>query len=237
LYTSGAVWCEARNTVEHHAEKDGLVLDWLGAEGDALRVGFAAVFGPRVRAFGKQSTWIGGLSDGHDGVQWNAGYDPRDGRRWVGVNLEGMQYDGWPIARLIRCEMRSAQLPEIASALGHAGDIEILWLRDYWQASARPSIKERFIHPTPIQLRRLTPALWHEALLGALTCLDQKRGYLGRATQRVTLVPSMRVIDGPVSPHLTIEYQAAGHVSWREFLYEGKQRLTPVYDWATRAAG
>ena len=36
-----------------------------------------------------------------DGVQRNAGYRPGDGFVWLGVNLEGMRYDDWPVARLI----------------------------------------------------------------------------------------------------------------------------------------
>ncbi|MDE2782670.1 MAG: hypothetical protein OXK77_06920 [Gemmatimonadota bacterium] len=28
-----------------------------------------------------------GISDGNDGVQWNAGYRPGDGFVWLGVNL------------------------------------------------------------------------------------------------------------------------------------------------------
>ena len=40
--------------------------------------------------FGSPSRGVLGISDGNDGVQWNAGYRP-DGFVWPGVNLEGMQ--------------------------------------------------------------------------------------------------------------------------------------------------
>jgi len=33
------------------------------------------------------------------------GYRPGDGFVWLGVNLEGMQYDDWPVARLIEREV------------------------------------------------------------------------------------------------------------------------------------
>src|SRR5689334_6111475 len=81
------------------------MLDWLGDEGDRLREAFINSFGPRCEPFGKQSTWIGGVSDGAEGVQWNASFDPRDERQWVSVNLEGIEYNDWPVARLIRREL------------------------------------------------------------------------------------------------------------------------------------
>ncbi|MDE0234381.1 MAG: hypothetical protein OXM62_05190 [bacterium] len=46
-----------------------------------------------------------GISDGNEGVQWNAGYYSHDGAVWLGVNLEGMKYDDWPVARLIEREI------------------------------------------------------------------------------------------------------------------------------------
>ena len=42
-----------------------------------------------------------------EGVQWHAGYDEI---AWIGVNLEGMLYDGWPIARLIKRELSNPLL-------------------------------------------------------------------------------------------------------------------------------
>lgn len=89
------------------------MLEWLGDEGDRLRQAFIATFGQRCRAFGNQSTSIGGVSDDAEGVQWNASYDPRDLRKWVSVNLEGMEYDGWPVARLIRRELTNPKLLDV----------------------------------------------------------------------------------------------------------------------------
>ena len=48
----------------------------------------------------------GHISDGNEGVQWNAGYYPRDGAAWLGFNLEGMKYDD----RLGRATHRMAVL-------------------------------------------------------------------------------------------------------------------------------
>ncbi|MDE2795442.1 MAG: hypothetical protein OXL34_11540 [Gemmatimonadota bacterium] len=51
------------------------------------------------------SRGILGVSDGIEGVQWNAGCRARDGTVWLGVNLEGIKYDDWPVARLIEREL------------------------------------------------------------------------------------------------------------------------------------
>ena len=57
------------------------------------------------------SRGILGVSDGIEGVQWNAGYRARDGTVWLGVNLEGIKYDDWPVARLIEREFSRPLLP------------------------------------------------------------------------------------------------------------------------------
>jgi hypothetical protein len=70
------------------------MLNWLGLEGDELRWAFRRVFGVHGREFGSPSIRLGGLSDGNDGVQWNAWIDRERRGDWAGVNLEGMKYDG-----------------------------------------------------------------------------------------------------------------------------------------------
>ena len=72
---------------------------------DALKRRFRDVFGCRGREFGSLSCGVPGISDGNEGVQWNAGYRPREGAVRLGVNLEGMKYDDWPVARLIEREL------------------------------------------------------------------------------------------------------------------------------------
>ena len=69
---------------------------------DALKSRFRDVFGCRGREFGSLSRGVLGVSDGNEGVQWNAGYYPRDGAVWLGVSLDGMEYDDWPVARTHR---------------------------------------------------------------------------------------------------------------------------------------
>ena len=72
---------------------------------DALKSLFRDIVGCPGRHFGSPSPGVLGISDGNEGVQWNAGDRPGDGFVWLGVNLEGMQYDDWPVARLIEREI------------------------------------------------------------------------------------------------------------------------------------
>jgi hypothetical protein len=176
-------------------------LEWLGDEGDRLCKAFIDVFGEPCQAFGKQSTFIGGVSNGAQGVQWNASYDPRDQRQWASVNLEGMEYDGWPVSRLIRRELASPKLLAVVETTSSTPPIEVRWARDYWQVHARPSILEADILPTPILIGELTDANWRQALEGAKDCLDPLRNRKGRARQRVTLAGSGQQVLGHVTPH------------------------------------
>ncbi len=206
------------------------MLDWLGKEGEELRHAFQRVFGEGF-PFGSPSIRIGGLSDGNDGVQWNAWFDPRNEEKWAGVNLEGIKYDGWPVARLIRRELEGPTLPALARGMGDAERIEVLWARDFWQATARPRILEGWIRPTPISLGRLGEEAWRRALDGALACLDEGRDHLGRATQQVTLESDRRRVEGSVSPHLTFKLLMDPPAPWESFLRDAKQRMQPLYDW------
>ena len=206
------------------------MLEWLGREGEELHRAFRMVFGEGF-PFGSPSIRTGGLSDGCEGAQWNAGLDPRGDGKWAGVNLEGMKYDGWPVARLILRELESPTLPDLARGTGDADRIEVLWARDFWQATARPRILEAQIRPTPIPLSRLGAEAWRRALEGALACLDERRDYLGRATQQVTLESSRRRVEGPVSPHLTFTLPMEPPLPWEPFLRDAKRRLQPLHDW------
>jgi hypothetical protein len=212
------------------------MLEWLEDEGDRLRRAFIDAFGQSCEAFGKQSTWIGGVSDGAEGVQWNASYDPRDQRQWVSVNLEGKEYDGWPVARLIRRELVRPKLLAVAENTTRTPSIEVRWTRDYWQVRARPAIREADIDPTPLPLDELTEESWRQALNGAQECLDPLRNRKGRATQRVTLLGSGQEVRGPVTPHLTVTLYAMSFQPWPEIFEEAKKRLRPYYDWATKQA-
>jgi hypothetical protein len=212
------------------------MVEWLGQTGVEMRVAFSKVFGSRHRPFGSPSTQVGGLSDGKEGVQWNVAYDRRDGRQAVGVNLEGMQYDDWPVARLIERELKQPTLLPLVRMHPGLSPVVLLWRRDYWQAASRPEIEERYIHPTPIALGDLTDEGWRRALEAAIECLDAKRKRRGRAIQTVTLQSGRRV-EGEVSPHLTFEYRAEVPVGWDELCRSARDTLQPLHDWARQRAG
>ena len=128
---------------------------------DALKSRFRDVFGCRGREFGSLSRGILGVSDGNEGVQWNAGYYPRDGAVWLGVNLEGMKYDDWPVARLIEREIsRPLLLTRYRRKVARPDKVTVLWARDAWQYSARRRIKDANLAPTPIALDRLDGQGW-----------------------------------------------------------------------------
>ena len=140
---------------------------------EALKSCFTDVFGCRGREFGSRSRDVLGISDGNEGVQWNAGYYPRDGAVWLGVNLEGMKYDDWPVARLIEREIsRPLLLTRYRREVARPDRVIVIWARDAWQYSARRRIKEANVTPTPIALDRLDGQGWADALRGARECLD-----------------------------------------------------------------
>ena len=106
---------------------------------DALKSRFRDVFGCRGREFGSRSRGVLGISGGNEGVQWNAGYYPRDGAVWLGVNLEGMKYDDWPVARLIEREIsRPLLLTRYRRKVARPDKVTVIWARDAWQYS-RPT--------------------------------------------------------------------------------------------------
>lgn len=226
-----------RVTVGHEAGPDSSsttqpsMLGWLGSDGDRIAAAWRRVFGEDARPFGSATLGWGGLSDGNEGVQWNAGFDPRAGERWIGVNLEGMKYDGWPVARLITRELSRPLLHDHIERMRDTAGIRVIWTRDYWQATSRPRILEKYIEPTPILLDALTPGAWRQALSGARECLEFHGREVRRGTQLVTLAATGRGVEGPVSPHLTFRLSADSITTWEEFFREGKARLQPLYEW------
>ena len=173
-----------------------------------LIAAFNRVFGVNGRPFGSPHSRHEGVSDDAAGVQWNAGIERDEHYAWLGVNLEGMAYDGWPIARFIERELDRPTLPDLCRTLPQAESIVMSWTRDAWQAAARLPIAKIQIGPTPRRLDNLTPEVWRTILLEAYRCLDPDRGHRGRATQTVTL--NRGPAEKAVSPHLHIE-----RVLWR----------------------
>lgn len=191
---------------------------------------FAAECGPKTRRFGARASGVEGMSDDAQGVQWNLTIHRSDGRATFGVNLEGMKYDGWPIARLLRRETDRPTLHEFATSLQSANGIEVVIWRDAWQASSRVQIEERFIPPTPIALSALTEEGWRDCLEEATACLDDSRALLGRGRQTVTLSGKRQKVEREVSPHL--QFRIPLHGKTKEAIRAAKAALQPLYEWA-----
>ncbi len=194
-----------------------------------LKVAFAQSFGVTPRPFGGPTSSSVGVSDNANGVQWNATVNRSDGTARLGVNLEGMEYDGWPMARLIERELAEPMLPGMASAA--ADDVAVSLMRDAWQASARLPIRERHIKGSPVRLAALTNRQWEKMLREAYECLEPERNHRGRAKQVVTL-PSGQV-EKQVSPHLiiTTPLMTLSSVAAAEgALGDARRTLQPLYD-------
>ena len=203
---------------------------------DALKTLFRDVFRCRGRGFGSPSRGVLGISDGNEGVQWNAAYYPRDGAVWLGVNLEGMKYDDWPVARLIERESsRPLLLTRYRRQVARPAEVTVLWSRDAWQYSARPRIKEANLAPTPIALDRLDDQGWADALRGARECLDPRKQHRGRRKVPVTLLPSKqhpweRQVEMDVTPHLKIKTPLAGITP--RAMREARENMEALYEFA-----
>jgi hypothetical protein len=211
------------------------MVEWIGAQARPLRVAFSRVFGSKSKEFGSPSLRVAGLCDAKEGVQWHAGYDPDDDQQRAGVNLEGMQYDDWPIARLLAAELKEPGLPKVVMANPGVHDVVLLLEREFWRIQSRPRIVEGNIASTPLPLGELTPAVWQECVREAYDCLDPRRRRRGRATQVVTLSTGEQV-EGEVSPHLMLRWRAEAPTEWEPFLRDARQRLEPLHDWARRRA-
>ena len=194
---------------------------------------FRDLFACEGRRFGSRSLGVLGISDGCEGVQWNAAYHERDGTARLGVNLEGMLYDGWPVARLIEREISHPLL-----LTGYRGRVPrpemvtVRWWRDAWQYSSRVRIKESRLAPTPIALDRLDGDGWALALRQARECLDPERGYRGRRRTKVTLRRSRRIVERGVSPHLQFTARFAEHST--HSLRQAKDDLEVLREFALR---
>lgn len=189
-----------------------------------------------LRTFGTAKKPHQGFSDGRDGVQWNAGIDRGRDVLTLGANLEGMSYDGWPIARLIERELARPKLVELVTAAA-LGSCELWFTRDAWQAAARLPIKEQHLTPDiPQLLASVDERLWRSVLLGAQACLDPRRNHRGRRREEVTLLASGATVLKGVSPHLQIKsvLDVATSASGAEImtaLRVARETLSPVHQW------
>jgi hypothetical protein len=184
---------------------------------------FRQAFNPsRARSF--RNPVSSGVSDGREGVQWSL-YVTRSGNETVlGVNLEGLKYDGWPIARLIERELEKPGIPPAIGPDRNSTSLHLWLWRDLWGAGGGRTHEAILDLP----MCRLDKDVWRTGLEEAYRCLDSVRGHRGRARR-----------DGRwVSPHLHISCTL-----WQEhappveaqisLLNEGRGTLQCFHDWAT----
>ena len=207
----------------------------LTAEVEAVIQTFEDLFAVSARPFGNPTK---GASDGKDGVQWNAYFE--EGGAFLGVNLEGMKYQGWPakgrawpVFTLIQRELESPTLVDFGASLVGRDEIELSWRRDAWQIQSRAAIEEGNIKPTPIVLSALTAEAWQNALKEARDCFAEDGG---RAVQTVTRTSGV-VEEMEVSPHLHFRVQIwNGYpmVPLRSgYMKRGRDVLSPLHKWVT----
>jgi hypothetical protein len=192
--------------------------------------------------FGSPSLQLAGVHDGTRGVQWNTWIEWDAGQQmaYAGVNLEGMAYDGWPVARLIERELEASWVLPARGDVADPARIEVLWYRDAWQVQARPAIREKLIGGSPRLLHTLTADEWRAMLLEAYDCLDPSRGHRGRAQQALTTSSGERRTFA-VSPHLQFRQRfwprhPATLAGWRGSLDDAMSNLRPLHTVATRQA-
>lgn len=190
--------------------------------------------------FGSPSLQIAGMCDGTRGVQWNAWIEWDAGHQmaYAGVNLEGMVYDGWPVARFIERELERSWLLAARDQVQDAKRVEVLWYRDAWQVQARPPIREKLIGGSPRLLHVLTADAWDAMLREAYDCLDATRNHRGRAQQVLTTASGERR-RFTVSPHFQLRQafwprRPGSTTGWRQSLDATMDNLRPLHDVVTR---
>jgi hypothetical protein len=192
--------------------------------------------------FGSPSLQTAGICDGTQGVQWNAGikWDGARQMAYAGVNLEGLVYRDWPVARLIERELDAPQLPSAKDRIADAASVQVLWFRDAWQVAARPPVREKLIAPSPLPLHALTDVIWTDMLREAYDCLDPARGHRARGQQKLTLSSGKRKVFS-VSPHLLLRQpfwpkDPQRLQGWRASLDEAMANLRPLHQLVTALA-
>ena len=169
---------------------------------DLATKAFKIITQSKPHSFGALYSESRGICDNNNGVQWNIAVDKNLECR-LGVNLEGLKYNNWPIAAFIENELAEPELPRLSDQIDDNANILISMLRDAWQVRARPPILEKIIGGKNIALNNLSAELWKNILIEAYKCLNKAKCYRGRATQEVTLTRSGKRFM-QVSPHLYI---------------------------------
>lgn len=186
---------------------------------------FNSILGIDGRDFGQSGKEYHGLSDDAKGVQWNIAVSKENRNTRLGVNLEGMKYQNWPIAKFIENEKNEMRLCNFNNLL-QADKIIIGFYRDAWQCASRPDIDECHILDE-MPLLQLNKNTYSSALNEAYNCLNASKNHRGRAKQRVTR--NNKAVEMEVSPHLNI-HMCLSYDSSKEEMKKIFTTLQPVYD-------
>jgi len=106
---------------------------------------FCTALKVKGKKIGSYSTDYWGMHDGNEGVQWNI-WENKKSEIWLGVNLEGKEYNNWPIADFIINELREGKLISLARGIDYSSMIWVGMHRDAWGKNGiRELIEERKI--------------------------------------------------------------------------------------------
>ena len=196
---------------------------------------FTGLLGIKGRPFGQLNKPVFGMSDGNDGVQWNIAIFTDSDKVTLGVNLEGMAYCDWPIAKLLLSESRMQSFSDMKKQLSNPDRVTVRFMRDAWQVTSRPYIVEQYIGGKEFAMSEIGDDLWLSLLNEAMGCLDETKGYRGRKLQEVTLVNKQRngeqIRKLQVSPHLNVWTSVSFDGDLTENLRKAIEILLPVYEW------
>jgi len=218
----------AQTILDVHDENERITQQYLDS--------FRSLVGTDGVTFGQLNRPERGISDGIDGVQWNLSLDTNRKSVRFGINLEGKKYNNWPIANLLINEIEDPDLLRVCSSLPQPEQIHLLWFRDAWQAASRPMIDEQIIGGSALSCDEVTPEVWSSILNEALGCLDEEKGFKGRATQTVTLSSSGKTREMVVSPHFQVYVDIAQSGDIENGLKRAQESLMPIYDWVTEVS-
>jgi hypothetical protein len=204
-----------------------------------IRGVFPEVFGYQWEDFTSNPLRVSGLSDGAEGVQWNAWIEHETLAAFVGVNLEGKEYDGWPIARVITRELAKPQLLHVRDAMASVEGIHVYVGREVWQAGNRIKVPENVIDDMPVLLASLRSGTWRSALREADECLDDVSGTRKKAKQLVTLQDGRR-LEREVSPQMQFYVKLTEWSAYpprlREAMKSERARLEPLHQFLKKQA-
>lgn len=197
-----------------------------------LLLTFAGMLKVQAEPFGQLNRPYFGVSDNNDGVQWNLRIYRESGAAALGVNLEGLAYDNWPIATFLLNEFEEPTLHSLLQSCTNPDAVELSFTRDAWLPSgSRLSIVESQIGGDVHRLSGLTSGQWSAIVSEGLSCLNESKGYRGRTKKNVTHISDGRITEKWVTPHLTIRTEVTPNGSTTERLQKCFDILKPAYDW------